>query len=83
MAAFDAPILEKTQPPVAPAHSDSFLSGSEKDRDSGIGKESEKDQEAGHVQPPVEVASDDVGEVFDDVRVIDLDENGKERPIGE
>ena len=83
MAAFDAPILEKTQPPVPPAHSDSFLSDSEKDKDSGIGKDSEKDKEAGHVQPPVEVATDDVGEVFDDVRVIDLDENGKERPIGE
>ncbi|KAL1712381.1 OPT oligopeptide transporter protein-domain-containing protein [Schizophyllum commune] len=81
MAAFDAPILEKTQPPVVPAHSDSFLSESEKDKDSGIGKDSEKDKEAGHVQPPVEVATDDVGEVFDDVRVIDLDENGKERPI--
>ena len=69
MAAVDAPVLEKTQPPAAPEHADSFSSEKEK----GGGKE----------KPTVEVVGDDLGEVFDDVRDIDLDENGKERPIGE
>ncbi|TRM57369.1 hypothetical protein BD626DRAFT_540586, partial [Schizophyllum amplum] len=68
MAAFDAPTLEKTQP-TAPQHSDSFLF--EKDKELG-----------GKAAPVVEVTGDDdVGEVFDDVRAVDLDENGNERPI--
>ncbi|KAL1669826.1 OPT oligopeptide transporter protein-domain-containing protein [Schizophyllum commune] len=67
MAAIDAPVLEKTQAPAAPEHADSFSSEKEK----GSGKE----------KPTVEVVGDDLGEVFDDVRDIDLDENGKERPI--
>ena len=35
-----------------------------------------------HPSEKVEVAEELTGEVYDDVRAIDLDEDGKERPIG-
>ena len=34
------------------------------------------------VNDKVDVAQDFQGEVYDDIRAIDLDETGKERPIG-
>ena len=45
-------------------------------------KQVDKEKDFKSVSGDSDVADLQIGEVFDDARIVDLDENGKERPIG-
>ena len=45
-------------------------------------KQVDKERDYKSVSSDSDLADLHIGEVFDDARIVDLDENGKERPIG-